>query len=309
MPSQTAPAIILIAGPTAVGKTALSLDLATRLGTEIINADSMQVYRYMDIGTAKPTARERAVVVHHLLDVVNPDQPFDAAGYVHLASPVLAELHRLGRTPLIVGGTGLYMKVLTRGICEAIPGDPEVRKQLAREEEERGLLDLHGELAHVDPAMGSRLHPHDRQRILRALEVFRLSGKPLSQWQAEHCFGESPYRTIKVFLFREREELYERINRRVLVMMEHGFAEEVRSLLQMGFGPDLKPMQSLGYKQMVRYLAGECSLDQAISEIQRETRRYAKRQITWFRSDPEFKWFGAGKGDEVVHWIGEQLGL
>lgn len=309
MPDQTSPRIILIAGPTAVGKTALSLELAVRLGTEIVNADSMQVYRYMDIGTAKPTARERALTAHHLLDVVNPDEPFDAAGYVHLARPVLAELHRRGKVPLVVGGTGLYMKVLTRGICEAIPGDPEVRKQLTREEEERGLAALHGELTHIDPPMGARLHPNDRQRILRAIEVFRLTGRPLSEWQAQHCFGESPYRTIKVFLYREREELYERINRRVHTMMEQGFYDEVRSLLDRGFGPELKPMQSLGYKQLVQHIQGALSLDRAVYEIQRETRRYAKRQITWFRADPEFQWFDAEKGEDAIRWIIEQLRL
>jgi tRNA dimethylallyltransferase len=297
------PLIILLAGPTAVGKTDLAIDLALRLGTEIINADSMQIYRYMDIGTAKPTREQREHVPHHLLDVANPDEPFDAARFAELARPVIENLHSQGKIPLIVGGTGLYVKVLTRGICDGATGDLKVRDQLFRELVERGLPRLHEELLRVDPDAGRRIHPHDRQRIVRALEVYRLTGRPISSLQSRHRFSRNIYSSVKVFLCRERKALYERIDHRVQQMMDEGLTEEVRRLLEMGYGPELKPMQSLGYKQVAAYLRGSGSLDSAIFEIQRATRRYAKRQLTWFRSDPEFRWFNAENRGEILEWV------
>lgn len=295
--------VVLIAGPTAVGKTAFSIDLASLLDTEIVNADSMQVYRFMDIGTAKPTPRERALVTHHLLDVVRPDEPFDAALYGELARPVLEDLHRRGRVPVVVGGTGLYMKVLTRGICPAAPRDQEVRERLLLREKEIGLSGLHEELARVDPVLGGRIHPNDRQRILRALEVYRATGKRLSERQEEHRFEGALYRTVKIFLTLERDEIYERIDLRVHRMLEEGFRDEVARLLDMGFGPDLRPMRSLGYRQLARHLVEGWSLDEAIHDIQKETRRYAKRQMTWFRGDPEFRWFDARRTEEIMDWV------
>ncbi|MGV8074983.1 MAG: tRNA (adenosine(37)-N6)-dimethylallyltransferase MiaA [Syntrophobacteraceae bacterium] len=297
--------VILLAGPTGVGKTALSLKLAAALGTEIINADSMQVYRYMDIGTAKPTPAERKLAVHHLLDLVNPDESFDAARYLDFARPVVDRLHGMGKIPLIVGGTGLYMKVLTRGICAGAPGDPDVREQLLREEKDRGLVELHAELLKVDTVLGRLLHPNDRQRIIRALEVWRITGKPLSDWQSMHKFRQTLYRSIKIFLYREREEIYERINRRVTAMIEQGFVDEVRQLIARGYGPELNSMQSLGYRQLMKHLLDGYHLDKAIENIQRETRRYAKRQMTWFRGDTEFQWFDAKDPERILtHVLG-----
>jgi tRNA dimethylallyltransferase len=299
--------IILIAGPTGVGKTALSLDLAKRLRTEIVNADSMQVYRFMDIGTAKPTQEERAQVRHHLLDVVAPDEPFDAAAYADLARLVIEVMHQQGRIPLVVGGTGLYMKVLTRGICQGPEVDPSVRAALRREAEERGIKALHDELRAADPALGESLHPHDRQRIIRALEVYRSTGCRLSEWQAAHRFAHNLYPTLKIFLARSRDALYDRINRRVLEMMGSGFLEEVQGLLRRGYGPGLKPMQSLGYRQLTRHLLEGLPLDAAIEQIQRETRRYAKRQMTWFRGDPEFHRLDAEDPEAAMAWIENRL--
>ncbi|HOV87235.1 MAG TPA: tRNA (adenosine(37)-N6)-dimethylallyltransferase MiaA [Syntrophobacteraceae bacterium] len=301
------PPVVLLAGPTAVGKTTVSLDLAVALGCEIVNADSMQVYRFMDIGTAKPGREERARVPHHLLDVADPDEPFDAARYLRMGQGILSELHGRGVLPLVVGGTGLYMKALTRGLCEGPPSDEGVRAILRREEKEKGLEFLFEELSRVDPAAARRLHPHDRQRILRALEVFRLTGQPLSARQSRHGFSQSPYRTVKVCLHRDRQELYERIDRRVERMMEAGFVEEVRRLLDMGYGPELKPMQSLGYRQIVSFLRGACSLDSAISRIQRDTRSYAKRQLTWFRGDPEFHWFHPRDRQVILEFVRAEL--
>lgn len=305
-PSKELP-IILLAGPTGVGKTALSLDLASRLSTEIVNADSMQVYRFMDIGTAKPTAAERARVPHHLLDVVDPDEPFDAAAYADLARRTVAGLHRQGKIPLVVGGTGLYMKVLTRGICQGPIVDPAVRLDLKRRLEAEGIASLHAELKSADAVLGASLHPNDRQRILRALEVFRSTGRPLSDWQASHRFEQALYPTVKLFLHRDREELYQRINRRVIEMMESGFLDEVRGLLRMGYGPELKPMQSLGYRQLALHLVSGLPLEAAVEEIQRETRRYAKRQLTWFRGDPELHWMDADDAEAAMAWVEHRL--
>lgn len=299
--------IILLAGPTGVGKTALSLELAERLSTDIVNADSMQVYRAMDIGTAKPTAEEKARVPHHLLDVVDPEEPFDAARYAEMAHPIINRIHRRGRIPLVVGGTGLYMKVLTRGICEGPTMEPAIRLQLQQEERERGLLALHSELEVVDPDLGESLHPNDRQRILRGLEVFRATGRRLSEWQAEHRFERSLYPTIKIFLFRSREALYERIDRRVLQMMDSGFLAEVAQLLARGYGPELKSMQSLGYKHLTQHLLGELPLEAAVDLMKRDTRRYAKRQTTWFRGDAEFRWMDAEDGRAIMSWVENRI--
>jgi tRNA dimethylallyltransferase len=303
--SQKPLPIILLAGPTAVGKTELALEMALRLGTEIVNADSMQVYRHMDIGTAKPTPEQRALVPHHLLDIADPDEPFDAARYVDLAQPVIEALRDREKIPLVVGGTGLYLKILTRGICPGAPGDAAIKQRLILELAEQGLPKLHEELLRVDPDAGRRIHPHDRQRILRALEVYRLTGSPLSLRQSQHCFSEQIYRSIKIFLYRERNVLYERINRRVLQMMDEGLLEEVRQLLARGYGPELKPMQSLGYKQAAACLGGALSRDSAVAETQRATRQYAKRQLTWFRGDSEFRWFHAEDRQGIWEWIQE----
>lgn len=303
LPSPSLPPVILLAGPTAVGKTQLALEIAHRLGTEIINCDSMQVYRYMEIGTAKPTPEERALVPHHLLDVADPDEPFDAASYAELARPVIESLQNRGKMPLVVGGTGLYMKVLTRGICPAAPRDPAIREQLRRELEEHGLERLHQELGRVDPEAGRRLHPHDRQRVLRALEVQRLTGIPLSCWQSQHRFQQTIYRTVKIFLYRDRKVLYERINRRVRQMLEQGLVAEVGRLLAMGYGPELKSMQAVGYKQLAAHLLGACPLASAVSDMERATRHYARRQLTWFRGDSEFRWVQADDWQGILEWL------
>jgi len=299
--------ILILAGPTAAGKTALAVRLARRLGSEILNADSLQVYRYMDIGTAKPSIEERSAATHRLIDVADPDEPFDAARYLELARPVVNELHARGKVPIVTGGTGLYIKVLTRGICEGAPSHPGMRQRLQDELQARGLLALHQELLRVDPPLGSKIHPNDRQRILRALEVHRISGVPLSHWQQQHRFNRILYRSVKIFLYRQRDVLYDRIDRRVDNMMRQGLLDEVKKLIAMGFGPELKPMQSLGYRQLCGHLAGKLSLDQAVADIRRETRRYAKRQMTWFRGDPEFMWVDARDEQEATDLIEEEL--
>ena len=301
------PLLVLLAGPTATGKTARALALAETLGAEIVNADSMQVYRRMDIGTAKPDPGERARVPHHLLDVADPDEHFDAARYAALAREAVSGIHRRGRLPLVVGGTGLYMRALTRGLCESPAIPPEVRAALREECEARGAAALHGELSRVDPETAARLHPNDRQRVLRAIEVFRASGTPLSHLQAAHRFLHSPYRAVKIALERPREELHARIGARVSAMLAAGFREEVLGLIEAGYGCDLRPMQSLGYKEMCAHLAGALPLAEAAALIARETRRYARRQLTWFRGDPEFTWFHADDHAGILSHLRKHL--
>ncbi len=285
---------VLIAGPTAAGKTSLAIELCARMSAEIVNADSMQVYRRMEIGTAKPTLEQRRIVPHHLIDIVDPDEPFDAARFLNFAGPVIEDIQKRGKLPLVVGGTGLYMKILTRGLCPGPPSDPEVKRRLIADEKSNGPGRLYCDLLRADPDSAARIHPNDRQRIIRALEVFYQGGVPLSILQKGHGFKEQLLPSIKVFINLEREVLFERINRRVDRMLESGLKDEVQGLLAMGYQAELKSMQSLGYRHMAAHLAGAISIHEAAYQIKRDTRRYAKRQITWFRGDSEFRSFDAG---------------
>lgn len=284
------PRVAILVGPTAVGKTALALELARQIGAEIVNADSLQVYRELDIGTAKPTREERARVPHHLLDVVDPREPYDAARYSREGRAVLAQLAALGAPPLVVGGTGLYLKALLYGLFPQ--GSPRggLRQRLRRELAESGLAQLHRRLESLDPATAARLHPHDSYRILRALEVMETTGRPLSHLFAAHRFQDCPYRVLKLGLTRPREELYRCIDLRVEAMLAAGWLEEVRGLLDR-YPPDLKPLQALGYRHLSNFLTGRWSWEEALELLRRDTRRYAKRQLTWFKADPEVTWF------------------
>jgi len=281
---------VVIAGPTASGKTRLSVELALALGGEIINADSMQVYRGMDIGTAKPTIDEQRGVPHHLLDVVDPDEEFDAAMYRARAIPLISEIGERGNRCFVVGGTGLYIRGLLQGLFRCPSKDRTLRESLNRELEIQGSAALHGRLERLDPESAHRIHPNDRVRILRALEVMLLTNRKRSQLVKEHAFGEKPYNYLKLGLHVERKELYRRIDERSSKMVESGLVEETERLLSKGYSPDLKPMQAIGYRHVVRYLGGEWSLAETIRSLQRDTRRYAKRQLTWFRKDPEVTW-------------------
>lgn len=288
---RAAPRVIVLCGPTAAGKTAVGIALARELGGEIVGADAMQVYRRMDIGTAKPTPAERALVPHHLIDVVEPDEPFDAARYAALARRAVADIRRRGKVPLVVGGTGLYIKALLHGIFPGPAGDPAVRLRLAAELAARGVEALHARLAHGDPETARRLHPRDTARILRALEVLETTGRPISAFQQAHRFADSPYASLILGLEIERPLLYARIDRRVEEMLAAGLEEEVRGLLAAGFSPRLKPMQSLGYRHVAAWLGGRLSREEAVRTMKRDTRRYAKRQMTWFRATAGIRWF------------------
>jgi len=294
------PKIVVILGPTAVGKSALALGVAAALDGEIVNADSQQVYRYMDIGTGKPSAADRERVRHHLIDVVNPDQEFNAAMFRHLASEAVYQIDARKRSAIVCGGTGLYLKALTRGLFEGAGQDIELRASLEKEIDQNGLKSVYQRLVEIDPTVVSTIHPNDRLRTIRALEVYHLTGKPISQWQKEHRFQEQPFETLKIGLNCERAELYERINRRSAAMVEAGFLDEVRGLAARGYSLDLKPLRSVGYAQMAKVVRGMLTLHAALEEMTQETRHLAKRQLTWFRGDKEVRWFHPKQAAEII---------
>ncbi len=285
--------IIVICGPTAIGKTGAAIGLAQKFQGEIVSADSMQIYQYMDIGTAKPTAEEKAAVKHHMIDIAAPDEEFDAARYAEEARGIISELHHRGIPPFVVGGTGLYLKTLLHGIFQAPPSPPALREELRRIAEESGSPFLHRRLLNCDPESARKIHPNDSYRIIRALEIYESTGKSIREYQKKHLFAEKKYRTFKIALHSEREILYERINRRVDAMLDAGLEDEVRELTEKGYSHELKSMQSIGYRHMNEYIRGLMDYTEAVRTMKRDTRRYAKRQFTWFRADPEMIWVKA----------------
>jgi len=291
--------IVVLGGPTASGKTALAVDLALEFGGEIINADSMQVYRGMDVGTAKPGPQERGGVPHHLIDVVDPDEDFNVALYRSLALPVLGDLAARGKVGFVVGGTGLYIRGLLGGLLHCPPANGEFRRMLHQDLKTQGMVVLHEKLKGLDPESAERIHPHDGVRILRALEVIHLTKGRLSSMVEKHGFGERPFHAFKICLQMERKELYHRINKRCVRMVEGGLVDETEGLLERGYSPELKPMRALGYRHMIRFLKGEWDLETAIVQLQTDTRRYAKRQITWFRADRGVVWFRPDGAEEM----------
>lgn len=266
------------------------MDLARELNGEIVNADSQQVYRYLDIGTGKPSPEERRQVPHHLIDVVDPDQEFNAALFREKALESAYDIWRRGKRAIVCGGTGLYIKALVHGLFAGPSRDPQIRSSLENEAAQKGLGSLYQRLKEIDPG-AVWIHPNDRQRIIRALEIFQLTGKTMSEFQREHGFKESPFDTLKIGLDRERQELYERINRRCEAMIAKGLIEEVQGLLARNYSLRLPPLRSVGYRHAGLVLAGGTSLEDALSLMKRDTRHLAKRQLTWFRADKEIRWF------------------
>ena len=289
------PKIVVICGPTGIGKTAVGIELAEKLGGEIINADSMQIYRYMDIGTAKPTAAEQGRVRHHMIDIVDPDEDFDAVGFARMAREKVTQLHQKGVCPVVAGGTGLYIKALLQGLFHSNPVDPEIRNRLNQEAAESGSSHLHERLQQVDPDTADRLHPNDTYRIIRALETIESTGRSISEHHQDHGFKDEPFNALKIGLQMDRRMLYDRIDRRVDLMIEAGLAEEVKSLLDRGYAGDLKSMQSIGYRHMVDVLNGRVPWEECIRTLKRDTRRFAKRQFTWFGADPTIAWYQPGE--------------
>ena len=294
------PKLIIILGPTAAGKSSLGLELALSCEGEIVSADSVQVYRGLDIGSAKPSVEDRRRVRHHLVDILDPDQEYSAALFRDQADRIIADLHRRNTPIFVAGGTGLYLKVLTRGLFAGPGSNPDFRAEVCRRAQAEGPAEIHNELRALDPEAASRIHPNDLFRIVRALEVVKGSGNPISCFQREHSFRENPYDVLKVGLALERTELYRRIDSRVDDMLACGWLDEVKSLLARGYSPELKSLQSLGYKHLVSVLAAGMDLPAAVELIKRETRRYAKRQLTWFRNDPEIHWLRPAAFEEAV---------
>lgn len=287
---KTKPTCWVIAGPTASGKTALSIRLAKAHDCEIVCMDSMQIYRGMTIGTAKPTPDEMDGVPHHMLDVASPDEPFSVARYQEMAEEVMEDIIRRGHRPLLVGGTGLYLRALRHPMAMGmVTGDDNIRAALEKETQETdGRFKLHQRLSEVDPDTAARLHVNDVRRVVRALEVYQLTGVPFSkQPQVE---AEPPFNYRVASLTMDREKLYQRIEKRVDLMLEAGLVQEVRDLQNSGIPADAQALKGLGYKEIIPYLRGEWTLDKAIYELKLGTRHYAKRQLTWMRREEDVCW-------------------
>lgn len=296
--------VLVIVGPTAVGKTELSLRLAEKLDAEIISADSMQVYRGMDLGTAKATVTEQERIKHHLLDVVDPDQAFNVADYLDLATKALNDLQARDRTPILIGGTGLYIDALLDGfLFPDSTADPKLRAQL-QEQADRDPDSLYQELSKVDPQSAQKLHPNDVRRVIRALEVYQRTGETMSSLQKKKAKEKRPYLPLYIGLTRDRSELYERVNMRVDEMLAQGLVEEVRTILAK-YPKQPTALQALGYKEIVLYLQGQLDLEEASELLKRDTRRYAKRQLSWFRRNKRIHWFNRSEQqeDEILNSI------
>ncbi len=299
--------IIVIAGPTAIGKTDLSLAIAKDFNCEIVSMDSVQIYKHMDIGSAKPTLEERQQVPHHLVDYVDPKEDYHVARYVNDAQAVITALNKKGKVPLLVGGTGLYMKGLLEGLFE-IPDVPEaIRKSVRNQLAEEGHESLHKKLAEVDPPSAARIHQNDSQRLLRALEIYQSTGivwsEHLDREKKQARIKKDKWDVIKIGLTCDRKILYERINRRTNIMVEQGLLEEVEKLLKMGYSADLKAMQSIGYKHMVHFIEKKWDWQETLELLARDTRRYAKRQITWFGRDLEMNWFRPDEKEKIYNLL------
>lgn len=280
--------LIFILGPTAVGKTEISIIVAKQINAEIISLDSRQVYLNMDIGTAKPTLEERQEVPHHLVDFVEPDQPFTVADYQELADQKIEELREREKQPMFVGGSGLYFRAVVDGLFDGPSADPELRSRLREEAQEFGREKLHQKLSKIDPKTAEKVHPNDLVRVIRALEVYEKTGEPISKLQRQWDEEPPRYDFVAIALNRPRELVYQRIERRVDEMIERGLVEEVKELLK-SYPRDCRAMQSFGYKEITSYLDGELELKEALELTCRRTRHFAKRQLTWFRNDDRIR--------------------
>lgn len=287
--------LIILSGPTAVGKTKLSIELAKAVNGSIISADSAQVYRYMDIGSAKIKTEEMEGIKHYLIDVLDPSAAFDVVTFKRMAQEAMDEILAEGKIPILVGGTGFYIQALLKDVCfEEEEGDKSYRQNLERLAEENADL-LYEKLTECDPLSAKTIHPNNKKRVIRALEFYHENGYPISEHNAREKERSSPYRYAYFVLNQDRKVLYERIEKRVDQMMEEGLLEEVRSLKEKGYDSSLVSMQALGYKQLLAYLDGKCSLEEAVYQIKRDTRHFAKRQLTWFRREKDVIFFDKGE--------------
>lgn len=307
--------LVVLIGPTAVGKTNLSIQLAKRFNGEIISGDSMQIYKKMDIGTAKITSEEMHGVPHHLIDLKNPDESFSAAEFQELVRKQITDITKRGKLPFIVGGTGLYIQsvIYDYQFSDAV-ADEQFRRQLEERAEEVGYEAIHQELASTDPLSASQIHPNNIRRVIRALEIYHCTGKTMTEYQSKQQ-PEMMYDAALVGLTMERDSLYERINRRVDIMMDAGLLEEVKGLYQKGYR-DCQSIQAIGYKELYDYFDGKVSLEDAIENLKQNSRRYAKRQLTWFRNKMDVEWYDMSdsgsatkKLEEISQYIEGKLQL
>ncbi len=297
--------VIVIVGPTCSGKTDLSIEVASELKSEIISADSRQFYKYLDIGTAKPTIEQRAKIKHHLIDFLNPDDDYDVSKFSIDSNNIINLLHKENKIPIVVGGSGLYIKTLIDGISETADKDEKIRKELLEKRKQFGNEYLYSELKRVDKKSADSMLPQNWKRVIRALEVFYITRKPIWQHHIENK-KQNEFEIIQFGLLWNRGELYKNIESRVDKMISTGLVEEVKSILEKGFNPNLNSLNTVGYKEIISYINNDISLERAIDLIKRNTRRYAKRQMTWFNKDKRIHWFNVEQSTNLKN-IAEQI--
>ena len=299
------PKIPVILGPTAAGKTAAACEICQRLNAEIISADSRQIYKYMNIGTAKPAPEETALAPHHLIDFLEPDQVFSAGDFVKAALGAIADIAGRGKLPLIAGGAGFYIRALTQGIFEGKSSDPIIRAKLMERYDGGGGEAMLKELEDLDPGYVSKVHLNDRKKLIRFFEVYQTTGLTISQLRSRQ--GDGWIEPVNIGISLEREILYERIEQRVDLMLENGLIDEVRALLKMGYGRELNSMNSPGYKEVYDFIERKIEYDEMIEAIKRNTRRFAKRQITWFKKEPGVEWFKPDDIESIFNYLEGKL--
>lgn len=288
----------MLCGPTGVGKTALSQAIAERVSSEIASADSRQIYRYMDIGTAKPPQSLLEQVPHHFIGILDPDQDYSAGQYAKAARPAIQKILKRKKLPLVVGGSGLYIRALVEGFFREDIKDLYLREKLQARLEREGIEFLYRELQEADPIAAEKIHPHNTRRVIRALEVYYAARTPISKIQQENP-DPAPFRAVKIGLNMERKKLYARINARVETMFDEGLVNEVRHILGLGYSPELNALNSVGYKEVLAYVQGEIDLFNCKELVKQNTRRYAKRQLTWFRAEKDIRWIEMNSGDDL----------
>ena len=299
--------LLCLLGPTAVGKTEIAIQLAQRLNAEIVSVDSRQIYRQMDIGTAKPTPEEQRAARHHLIDCVDISQPFSVADYQSLADTAITDIQGRGKQVLLVGGAGLYFRVIVDGLFEGPGADTKLREQLEQEAGQLGVEALHERLYTCDPVSAERIHPNNVVRVIRALEVYELTGTPMSEHQQQWRQGNQRYPFTAFCLTMPRALLYSRIEQRVDVMLANGLVAEVESLLAAGYARDSAALRSFGYRELIAYLDGECTYLEAVVQLKQNTRRFAKRQLTWFRKDTRIEWIDRNATPDVIAYLLEKI--
>ena len=291
--------IIVVCGPTGVGKTDLSYLIARKIPVEIISADSRQIYKYLDIGTAKPPKEILSQIPHHFIDILYPDQHYSAGQFGIESRKVLREIFDREKIPLVVGGSGLYIRAMIEGFFDGNEYNSEIRESLQQRLEKEGLESLYQELLKIDKKSASKIHPNNSVRILRALEVYLSTGKPLSELQAEKL-PTLPFPILKFGIHKDRRLLYQDINTRVDQMFKRGLLEEVRNILELGYNKNLNSLKSVGYKEVIQYIDGKIDFNVCVKQVKQNSRRYAKRQLTWFRNEKDVKWFGINDKNDMM---------